>query len=211
MFKLLFAGLILVGTFNAHSQVHSKDITIKLYTSAHIKKFIAPFPAKGSEAEAVDFQTLYKYQETRTQEECAQAASTENASLENMFANPGGPLSKSEARVLSFTLAKVFAEVGLNINTAKKTFKRLRPYKTDAGIVPCIDLEGSYAYPSGHTTLSRVLARILSQMYPNRAEALMKRADEIAHHRILGGVHHPSDIEAGQKFGDIMASGISLR
>jgi hypothetical protein len=33
----------------------------------------------------------------------------------------------------------------------------------------------------------------------------MKRGDEISMHRVLGGVHHPSDIVAGKKLGDAMA------
>jgi acid phosphatase (class A) len=54
--------------------------------------------------------------------------------------------------------------------------------------------------------MSRILARVLSRIYPDRAAAFMQRADEIAKNRVLGGVHHPSDIEAGKKLGDLVAN-----
>jgi acid phosphatase (class A) len=43
---------------------------------------------------------------------------------------------------------------------------------------------------------------VLSKLDPSRKELFMKRADQIAADRVLAGVHHPSDIEAGKKLGD---------
>ena len=106
MFKMMLcAGFIFLSAFQVQGSVRPQDLTIKLYTAASIKKFLGPYPAKGSEAEAQDFATLYHYQETRTQEECAAAAKTENANLSNLFVGEG-MLTSSEARVLSFNLAK---------------------------------------------------------------------------------------------------------
>ena len=36
----------------------------------------------------------------------------------------------------------------------------------------------------------------------------MERADEIAQNRIIGGVHHPSDIVAGKKLADKVVENI---
>ena len=179
---------------------------IDVITPRQIKKLLGAYPAKGSVEEAQDFETLLKFQENRTEAECASAASEKTATLKHLFAGPNGPLTKKEALLVSPFVLKHYAEAGINIYIAKTVFKRPRPYLANPQIHPCIPFEKSYAYPSGHTTVSRVFARVLSRIYPSRAAAFMKRADEVAHNRILGGVHHPSDIEAGKKFGDILAN-----
>jgi hypothetical protein len=41
-------------------------------------------------------------------------------------------------------------------------------------------------------------------MYPARAEALLKRSEEIGLGRVRGGVHYPSDLKAGMEVGEIV-------
>ena len=90
--------------------------------------------------------------------------------------------------------------------TAKNYYKRPRPFDyADETVDPCIEKATGYAYPSGHATSARLYARLLGKMYPERAEAFLKRGDEAALFRVLGGVHHPTDIEAGKKLGDALA------
>lgn len=199
-FFLFSIGITLA---NSHEQRSFKVLTPK-----YIKKLLGPYPAKGSIEEAQDFETLLKYQEARTDEECAMASHNEKGTLKNLFVIPNGPLTKKEALRLSPVVLKLYAEAGINIYIAKNVYKRPRPYITNAEIQPCISLENSYAYPSGHTTMARVFGRILAHIFPERAEVFMKRADEVAASRVLGGVHHPTDIEAGKKLGDIIAKKI---
>jgi acid phosphatase (class A) len=39
---------------------------------------------------------------------------------------------------------------------------------------------------------------VLSEIFPNQRDALMARSRQIGDDRVLGGVHYPSDIEAGR-------------
>ncbi|WP_408095734.1 phosphatase PAP2 family protein [Peredibacter sp. HCB2-198] len=197
--KLMLCAFLLTSVNEAQAAF------LKVLSKSTIRSIVGPYPAPGSEEEAKDFEIMLDLQATRTPEQCAEAATQETGTLKNIFYRNNGPLTKREANILTVKLLKAYAEAGINIYIAKGVFKRPRPYKTRADIVPCIGLESSYAYPSGHTTVARVFARILSRIYPERAEAFMKRADEAAHHRVLGGVHHPSDIEAGKKLGDVLS------
>ena len=43
-------------------------------------------------------------------------------------------------------------------------------------------------------------------MFPERAALLLKLGDQAALNRVIGGVHHPSDIAAGKKLGDAIAN-----
>ncbi len=166
---------------------------------------MGPYPALGTEASHRDFDVLLQLQNTRTPEQCELAAKEEDVSLERMFAGATGPLTKKEMRIVLPQVIGGFAEVGANIYIAKKLFKRPRPYLTNTILTPCIDREGSYAYPSGHTATAWYFAHKLSRIFPARKVALMKRAEEISWNRVIGGVHHPTDIEAGKKLGEVLA------
>lgn len=199
--SLVFSLLV----FMNFSAVAGAD-DIHILTPEAVKELIGPHPAKGSAEEQREFDFLADLQRTRTEEQCRLAAEEESASLVTLFANKGGPLSRTEARILSVRFLQAYASAGINIYLAKGLYERPRPYDANPELTPCIDKESSSAYPSGHTAFARMFARILSRLYPERSAAIMKRSDEVAYNRMIGGVHHPSDIVAGKKLGDAMAA-----
>lgn len=174
-----------------------------LASKAEIRKVVGPFPAEGTAAEALDDSILLDWQDRRTSEQCRSAALQSNS--ENLKSFFGDVLTKSEIAYLSVRLLRVAAIAGANSTLAKKMYNRKRPYDRNPEIQPCIEEEGSSSYPSGHTTLARLYARVLSLRYPSRAAKFMARADQAALNRVLGGVHHPSDIEAGKRLADYLA------
>jgi acid phosphatase (class A) len=196
--SILLAILILFGT------VTPAEANLLLISKAEIRKVIGDYPAPGSEEEALEDLILLDYQDTRTQEDCAKAAREQNGETLNKFF--GDLLSKREVAILSVKLLRVAAISASNVLIAKKMYKRARPYDRNPEITPCIETESSLSYPSGHTALGRMYARVLSMRFPAREAAFMKRANEIAHNRVLGGVHHPSDIEAGKKLADYLVN-----
>lgn len=203
--KSLILSLFFLSSFAVQAEIESPDDSIRILTPDTLKSIMGPYPEKGSHEELQDFAAMMKFQLTRTKADCDSAAGFESISLENLFAGQNGPLTKSEARRVTPRLALVMGEGGINSLHAKRIYKRPRPYIRNPLIIPCIKKESSYAYPSGHTTHARLLARALSEIFPERAESLMKRADDIALSRIIGGVHHPSDIIAGKKLADALA------
>ena len=60
------------------------------------------------------------------------------------------------------------------------------------------------AYPSGHSTQSRVLALYLSSIAPEHKEEFMKLAEDVGVSRNKGGVHWISDHTAGKKLADAL-------
>lgn len=195
---LKYVGRVLVFGLLSNA-VHARE------QSFNFRKLLGPYPAKGSVEEAEDLETLLKYQENRTAEDCRLAALEEEANLKNFFVRPG-LLTKIEATILSVRLIAPLAQTGVKVTLAKMYFNRIRPYENWPEITPCIKKAKSKAYPSGHTTLARVYARILADLYPKKAKAFLQRADEVALNRVIGGVHHPSDIVAGKKLGDAIAN-----
>jgi acid phosphatase (class A) len=72
-------------------------------------------------------------------------------------------------------------------------------------IHPCLPLERSYSYPSGHAVAGIVWATLLSEIFPEKRDALMARGKQIGDDRVLAGVHYPTDVIAGRKLGEEIA------
>lgn len=164
-----------------------------------------PFPTMGSPAERYDFEQLLYWQNTRTPEQCATAAAEEDASLKSFFGGKHGLLTTEELNRMQKKVRMVTVKAGAKILISKTRYNRPRPYITYPQIKPCIELEASKAYPSGHATVARMYARILAAAFPERAALILRRGDEVGFYRILGGVHHPSDVAAGKILGDSLA------
>jgi acid phosphatase (class A) len=50
-----------------------------------------------------------------------------------------------------------------------------------------------YCYPSGHALTGYLEALALIQIVPEKRDAVLARADDYAHSRVVCGVHYPSD------------------
>ena len=84
------------------------------------------------------------------------------------------------------------------IGPVKDEFARPRPFKLEPRLEPSVPRSGTGSYPSGHAAWAYTAAIVLADMVPERREQIFARAREYAHNRNIGGVHYPSDIEAGR-------------
>jgi len=166
---------------------------------------IGPYPKPGSIEELKDFEILLNYQDTRTPEQCEKASEEEDANFEALFGGKHALLSEAEIKFAKKKFRALTIKSGIAIYYYKKKYNRPRPYVSHPEIKPCVEFESSKAYPSGHTAISRVYARALGYYFPERALLFLKRSDEVALNRVIGGVHHPSDIAAGKVLGDALA------
>src|SRR5262249_7269104 len=79
--------------------------------------------------------------------------------------------------------------------------RRLRPLVgNDAPICVARDpqLGTSYSYPSGHAAVGWAWGLALAEAQPERAAAILKRAQAIGDSRVVCGLHYPSDVTAGR-------------
>jgi acid phosphatase (class A) len=175
------------------------------YISAEQQKFpdFPPPPSAGSRAERKDFAALEDWQKRRTAEQCAKANAVARASYGDFFGDISpfpAPLPPEAAAIFK----RVQGETDGVAADIKDMFKRQRPFHTDKALDPCLGRIGGLAYPSGHATISRLFALMLSDLVPARKKEFFARADAAALDRVIGGVHHPSDIEAGKKLAEML-------
>ena len=67
-----------------------------------------------------------------------------------------------------------------------------------------LDSASTPSYPSGHATQGRFVARLLSNLYPEYEEQLIKIGEDIAYSRNMAKVHYPSDTAFGKELGDAL-------
>ncbi len=67
-----------------------------------------------------------------------------------------------------------------------------------------LDSAKTPAYPSGHATQGRLVAKILSDKYPKHESEINKLGNEIGTGRLVAKVHYPSDDLFGKELGDAL-------
>lgn len=200
----LFATALLLSSCAGNKRQYATSLQyIDAETVEAIK--LPEVPAKGSALFESDFKTLHDEQESRTEGDCLAAEKDAKYDFPEMF-----PTMKEFYEKLPEANRKFIDSVGdetyLAVKIAKRKYDRARPYETDTTLEPCITKpkKGSRAYPSGHATYSRVYALMLTELMPKRRSEFVTRAEMIGRSRIVGGVHHPTDIEAGRRLGNAL-------
>lgn len=170
-----------------------------------LNKAIPNPPADGSPEDRKDLDEVRGWETKRTKAQCELAHTQELPTLENSFGHSkdrkGTPdFSKLDPKVyqeLKTFFGNLERDVAYVALEAKEVWKRPRPFDRDKNIHPCVKLENSYAYPSGHSAFGEAGGIILGEIFPKNAKSLLQAGEQVGKNRILGGVHHPSDVTSG--------------
>jgi len=95
----------------------------------------------------------------------------------------------------------------------KYEYNRPRPYQVAEFYG--IDLNGTQtnsmktpSFPSGHAIQGYLIADILSKHNPSNTELYQQLGEDIAHSRIIGKAHYPSDKKYGKKIAKALFKGL---
>jgi len=164
-------------------------------------------PAADSPWDRSDQQLVEAYQ--KADEARFQSAKLDQEELYPRFAEAfGHPIDKSTTPALVALLDRALLDVNATASAAKNYFHRERPFQRlklqrvcskAAAVMPAAYAMRDPSYPSGHSTHGWTVAMILARVAPDRAQALMTRAQEYEESRLVCGMHFPTDVEAGQE------------
>ncbi len=169
-------------------------------------KILAPPPADDSPQTQSEIKELIWIQEKRTSQEEAAAQSDDKMTIFQVAGDVLGPGFIPENLPIA---AKFFERLGKDeglLNHAKDTWNKPRPFMLSQKIKPCVRQSMSGAYPSGHTTFAYLGGIVLANMVPEKKAEIFARAAQYSFHRMVGGVHYRSDIEAGRISGTVIAA-----
>mgnify|MGYP003133378352 CR=1 len=116
------------------------------------------------------------------------------------------PISKSFVK-------KVIKESAKFIMKLKYHYNRPRPYQVAE--VYGMNLNGTQldsmktpSYPSGHAVQGYLVAEVLSHVDPRNSREYRSVGERIAHSRIIGKAHYPSDKHFGKKVANVLFQGL---
>jgi acid phosphatase (class A) len=136
---------------------------------------------------------------------------TEDANL--MFPQAAGtfscalnaPITEQDTPHLYRLMRRSLADAGLSTYSAKDHYVRARPFVTNQQPTCTPDEEmllmKDGSYPSGHSAIGWAWALILSEVAPERTDALLARGLAFGQSRVICNVHWQSDVIEGRTMG----------
>lgn len=172
------------------------------------KAVVGPPPAAGS-CEALADMAVVKFEQLRRS-----PAEIDN-SWRGVLLEPATfdqPLNaRFDAEVapkLTALLRQAIEEARAENGVLKRFYDRPRPFDADPEVTPVVPKEEGRSYPSSHAMRGLLTALLLAEVFPERREALVTFGRQAGYSRVVGGVHFPSDVQAGFRLAERAASEI---
>jgi acid phosphatase (class A) len=161
---------------------------------------LTPPPADDTPAGLADLSVLLYVQANRTPDEVKFAKEMEHPSVFEMGREIFGPWFTRENLPKTAEILREVTKVTDPVKEdAKKKWTRPRPYTRSALISPVVGKPGDAgSYPSGHTYGIAIPEFVLTAAFPEHAAQFDEMIHRVMWGRIVGGVHFPSDTEAGR-------------
>lgn len=202
--RLVFTAL---ATFSLSSTVLAETFYIAP-SQVDLIEILPPPPAPGSPDEQRDLAAVLDAQKARTQVDSMEAVDDNTKSVFRFADVLGIDFAEANLPLATSLFKRVSVDRNDAIAPAKRHFNRARPYLLSAEIKPILAHPATASYPSDHSTFAYVDAILLATMVPEKKEAIFKRANTFANHRIVAGVHFPTDVEAGRISGSVIANAL---
>lgn len=174
--------------------------------AVELSNLLPPPPAAGSMAAQRDLQAVLAAQKMRTAQDRAAAKADAERSVFR-FADALGLTAQPSALPKTAAFFDRLAKLDkAEAKEAKAFWKHPRPSVVSSQVHALSkEKPDDWSYPSGHATFGYSTAVLLANMLPEKRAAIFARADLYGEHRIVMGVHFPSDVEAGKIAGTVIA------
>ncbi len=170
---------------------------------------LPPPPAAGSAAQEAD-QAAYRATRhllgtPRGSLAAADARLEFPAAAEAFSCAAGLDITMESTPHLYTLLRRSLVDAGLATYGAKDHYKRTRPFVVNKDATcspqdePRLVKDGSY--PSGHSALGWAWTLLLTELMPERTNALLERGYAFGQSRVVCGVHWQSDVDTGRVMG----------
>jgi len=183
----------------AHAAVHETNFQYLPPTGLDSSAILAPPPILGSSEHIADMAQVVAVHKACSSNDAEIAYSEKKFSIFTFAPAIGGFFSSNNLPQTTAFMSRVQEEAATATDVAKNFWQRPRPYTIDTNLANG-KLEKTFGYPSGHSTEGTVLALVLSELVPDKAEGITEIGREIGWHRVWIARHYPTDIYAGRTF-----------
>ncbi len=208
--RCLFAGLLLLApgatALGARAAAPPPYLTA---ADVDLTMLLPLPPAPGSALQGAEVQAVLDVQAAASRDRIAQAVVDAKETVFVMFGDILGPrVTPESAPKTTAMFSRIGESEDATVDPAKPFFGRVRPFLADPRIKALVPPSSSGSWPSGHTTRVTMMAAVLANMLPEQRGPIWARAADYAQSRVIGGMHFPSDLQAGQRAGTAMAQAL---
>jgi acid phosphatase (class A) len=115
------------------------------------------------------------------------------------------PITEQDTPHLYVLLRRTLSDAALSTYPAKNHYQRTRPFMVNKEPICPTDEGKPYikndSYPSGHAAIGWAWALILSEIFPEQADAILARGRTFGESRMICNVHWQSDVIEGRFMG----------
>jgi len=170
---------------------------------------LPPPPFAGSIAQALDDEINKKMltlRDTPRRNLAAEDANTQFPGAAGIFSCAlNAPITEKDTPHLYLLLRRTLADADRSTGRAKTKYNRIRPFliNNQTTCTPSIEkyMINSGSYPSGHSAVGWSWALILSEIAPERTDAILARGLAFGESRLVCNAHWYSDVVAGRVVG----------
>lgn len=159
-------------------------------------------PADHTPAGEADLADVHRLQDTRKPDQIAHAKADDAEEDIFIFRDVlGGKFTAEGLPATALLSTHLHNDESVIGGATKRRFHRLRPFNLDSSVKPVCKTNSDvndYGYPSGHSLTGYLEALALIQMVPEKRDAILARADDYAHSRVVCGVHYATDTVASK-------------
>jgi len=174
--------------------------------SVNLLVLLAPPPGPHGPRTSAELGELRHIKAARTPERIALAQADVEESVFRLMTVFDRPPTAKQVPAITALFKKLKADAAVVTDVAKSGFARPRPYAGANDLAPVCPRSASGAYPSSHAAEGYVMGIVLSAMVPEKRDPIFARTEEYAESRLVCGLHHRSDIEAGRIAGTVLAA-----
>jgi acid phosphatase (class A) len=220
--SLMISLIFTVGSINCKAQVSTTtNQQVKAMAPGFVQGYLSkdelpnslallpPPPEEGSIAFALDQEYAKKAVESNDAARKAQAVIDANlsfpAAVKSFESTVGIEISEAKTPKLYVLMRRILTDAGLSTYSAKNHYQRKRPFMVNGTPTLTSDQEAALrkdgSYPSGHTTIGWAWALVLSEIFPDKMNAILQRGYAFGESRVICNAHWHSDVVAGRVVG----------
>jgi membrane-associated phospholipid phosphatase len=173
-----------------------------------------PPPAHGSPVARAELDELKAWQQRRTEEDLKAIRYWDDVPVPMRWSEEvrseiitASLVPPRGARALALVHAAMY---DATVATWRAKARHLRPLPAQVNpfLKPVAGEPGIPSYPSEHAAISMAAAVVMSDMFPDHQEALLKKARLVGETRVAAGAAFRSDVEAGFALGERVARAV---
>lgn len=209
---LALSGLMLALALAAPAQAQQRAYLIWLDAAKiDVAKVMGLPPSQNSPEHKAEFDRVLQISSARTPEREKQAIADQYQTLNAFLNGMDHAYVDGTHRETRLLMREAQVELAILLKSVNRLTSRIRPFQmwNRVRVKPCPGgRPDGTSFPSAHAATAALYATLLSEAVPEFADKFEERVKSYDESRLVCGFHYPTDLEAGDKIGRVVAGAL---